>query len=60
MCDIAIGYIVAQKPLYGAAQEMLIKNRWQAPLDQDVIEINYANDRGESYNPDFICNRDVV
>jgi transposase len=48
-----------QKLVYDALQEMRIKYRWQA-LDQEMIEINYAKARGESYKPIVFSNGDTL
>ena len=45
--------------MYDAVQEMRIKYHWQA-LDQEMIEINYAKARGESYKPVVFSNGDTV
>jgi transposase len=45
--------------VYDAVQEMRIKYHWQA-LDQEMIEINYAKARGESYKPVVFSNGDTV
>lgn len=48
-----------QKMVFDAVQEMRIKYRWQA-LDHEMIEINYAKARGESYKPAIFPNGDTL
>jgi transposase len=48
-----------QKLVYDAVQDMRIKYHWQA-LDQEMIEINYAKAREESYKPSVFSNGDTL